>query len=236
MALKDDLEARVDELLTVTWDVRDGQVVPEDTDVVLKDGGVNLKAVYLYADLADSTVLARDFNRRTAARVIRSYLAVMSRLITHHGGAIRSFDGDRVMGIFVGSSKNTSAAKCGLRMHWAFLNIVRPRVEAKFPKLKEGGYTLEHTAGIDFGDVFIVRAGIRGSNDLISIGRPPNIAAALSDRRYAPYRTYMTKDVYDNLHESAKYSAGGENMWRAVKATIKSRDMTLYRSNWWVAP
>ena len=115
MGFADELSTSVNEILTVTWNIRDGQVVPSTEDVALKDGAVKLQAVYLYADLADSTTLARDFDRQTAARVVRAYLSVMSKVIRKNDGAIRSFDGDRVMGIFVGSSKNTAAAKCLLQ-------------------------------------------------------------------------------------------------------------------------
>lgn len=211
--------------------MRDGNVVPETADVNLSNGAVRLEAAYLYADLADSTTLARDFNRQTAARVVRSYLHVMSKLIRTYGGEIRSFDGDRVMGIFIGDAKRTNAAKCCLKMHWAFLNIIRPSVEAKRPALKKGGYTLEHCAGVDIGEVLIVRAGVRGSNDLINIGAAPNIAAVLSDIRNPPYRSYITKAVYDRLRKDAKFS-DGTNMWESRSIKIKNRSTAIYRSSY----
>jgi adenylate cyclase len=233
MALKDDLEQRVDKILSVQWSIRDGTVVPETESVVLDNGAVKLEAAYLYADLADSTTLGRDFDRRTAARVVRSYLHVMTRLIKDHGGEIRSYDGDRVMGIFVGTSKRTSAAKCALKMNWTLLNILRPRINAKYPNLSSHGYTLEHSAGIDVGEVLIVRAGVRGSNDLISIGAAPNIAARLSDVRESPYRSFITAGVYEELHKSAKYGKDGRNMWESRTLTVKGKLMKVYRSNWW---
>jgi adenylate cyclase len=153
MALKDDLMTRVNEILSVQWDIRDGQVVPATADVKLSNGAVKLEAAYLYSDLADSTTLARDFDRRSAARVVRSYLHVMTKLVGQYGGAVRSFDGDRVMGIFVGDSKRSNAAKCCLKMNWAFENIIRDRVESKLPGLRRGGYTLEHSSGVDVGEV-----------------------------------------------------------------------------------
>jgi uridylate cyclase len=107
-------------------------VVPNRDDVNLSNGAVRLEAAYLYADLADSTTLARDFDRRTAARAVRSYLRVMSRLIKEHGGAIRSFDGDRVMGIFIGDAKRSNAVKCALKTNWAFLNILGPESKPKY--------------------------------------------------------------------------------------------------------
>jgi adenylate cyclase len=231
MALKSELESKVTEVLTVPWNVRDGQVIPETADVNLRDGAVRMEAVYLYADLADSTSLARDFDRRTAARVVRAYLHVMSRLITNLGGDVRSFDGDRVMGIFIGNSKRSAAAKCGLKMNWAFKNIVRPQVEVKYPSLKQAGYTLEHSAGVDIGNVLFVRAGIRGSNDLISIGEAPNIAARLSDLREAPYRTFITQGIYARLAEESKLSKGVD-MWERRTLAIKGKDYVVYRSSY----
>jgi class 3 adenylate cyclase len=232
MALKADLETQVGEILTVAWDTTDGRVVPETGDVKMKDGAVKLEAAYLYADLADSTTLAKNFDRRTAARVVRSYLRVMSRLVSEFGGEIRSFDGDRVMGIFIGDSKRTNAATCCLKMNWAFLNIVKPKVEAKLPILAKNGYTLGHSAGVDVGEVLIVRAGIRGENDLISIGAAPNIAAMLSDLRESSYRSFITGDVYGQLNASAKYDADGIDMWKLRSTSIKRKNVYRSRYSW----
>ena len=231
MALKAGLQSKVTEILTVNWNIRDGNVVPVTKDVNLSNGAVRLEAAYLYADLADSTTLARDFDKRTTARVVRAYLHVMSKIVRQYGGEIRSFDGDRVMGIFIGDSKCSNAATCCLKMHWAFLNIIRPTVETKRPALKKGGFTLEHCAGVDVGEILVVRAGVHGSNDLISIGAAPNIAAVLSDIRVPPYRSYITKDVYDRLRKNAKY-ADGKDMWQARSLTVKNRVMRGYRSSY----
>ena len=58
-----------------------------------------------------------------------------------------------------------------------------------------------NTAGVDMGQVLVVRAGVRGSNDLISIGAAPNVAARLSDCREAPYRSFITAAVFDKMAE-----------------------------------
>lgn len=234
MGLKTELETRVSTILSTPWSIRDGTVVPSTDGVNLSNGAVKLEGVYLYADLADSTTLARDFDRRVAARVVRTYLHVMSRLVKHHGDEIRSFDGDRVMGIFIGDYKRTTAAKCCLQMRWAFTEIVRPKIEAKYPSLGAGGYTLEHSAGADLGEVLIVRAGVRGSNDLVSIGGAPNIAATLSDIRDLPYRSFITSGVYDKMAEEAK-TASGRAMWSSASIPIKGKTTAIYRSTWgWV--
>lgn len=231
MGLRADLEARVNNILTVSWNLRDGEVVPDTEDVNLSDGAVKLEAAFLYADMADSTTLARDFDRRTAARVIRSYLYVMSKLIVELDGVIRSFDGDRVMGIFIGDRKRSNAAKCCLKMNYVFKEVLRPLVEEQYPKLKEGGYILEHTAGVDMGEALMVRGGVRGTNDLVAIGAAPNIAAKLSSLREAPYRSFITEAVYARLNDSPKFS-NGTDMWQFRTLTVKGKTISLYRSSY----
>jgi class 3 adenylate cyclase len=70
---------------------------------------------------------------------------------------------------------------------------------------------MKHGVGIDTGAAMIVRGGVRGSNDLVSIGSAPNIAAKLSEKRSGK-TIYISKAVYDNMADVAKYS-NGTNMW-----------------------
>src|ERR1700731_581351 len=128
MGLADDITTAVARVVSTPWVIRNGTVVPVTENVTLKDGAVLVDAVYLYADMSDSTGLARDFPRETAGKVIRAYLDATCRVIRAEHGEIRSFDGDRVMAIFMGSLKNTTAARTGLKIHHAVSNIVRPAV------------------------------------------------------------------------------------------------------------
>lgn len=237
MGTAGDVRANTDAILGMAWNRRTGQVVPKTDDVALKNGAVDLEAVVLYADLAKSTKLVRAFPRTTAAKIVRAYLSAMTRLITHHGGEIRSFDGDRVMGVFVGSNKNTSAAKCALRMNWALTKVLRPKAEAKFPSLKKNGFVLEHCVGVHRSDLLVVRGGIRDNSDLVFIGTAPNIAAKLSDTRNAPYRSYITWQVYNHLSKSAKIDAKtGRNFWEKRTLTLAGESWPCYRSSWWWGP
>lgn len=212
MALKDDLSNEVQSILNQTWNIRDGQVVPTTDDVALAGGAVRLDATILYADLADSTELAMRYDKRVAAKVFKSFLTTSSRIIRLRDGHIRSFDGDRVMGIFIGGSKNSNAAKCALNINYAFLKIVKPALLEKYPNLENGSYKLAHCVGVDTSEVLVVRGGVRKNSDLVWVGRAPNIAAKLSGIRNSPYHSYITASVYDNMNDKSKFS-DGVNMW-----------------------
>jgi class 3 adenylate cyclase len=229
MAIADDIKADIDGVLSATWDIRDGQVVPESEDVALSGGGVKLDATMLYADLADSTQLAM-WDRRVAARIFKAFLAGASRLIRHKGGHIRSFDGDRVMGVFVGDAKNTNAAICALQINWMFRKVLKPKFEAKYTKLADGTYTLAHATGVDRSEVLVVRGGIRNNNDLIWVGRAPNVAAKLSALREPPFYSFITSDVFDPSNSSARTSKSGKAMWE--KRTWNGPVSDVYRSEW----
>lgn len=102
------LKDRVDTLFGTNFEQRDGRVVPATGDVVLKNGAVKIEAAFLYSDLAGSAKLSKSCPWSTTAKIIRAFLDCSSRLIIKHGGHVRSFDGDRVMGVFIGDSKNSN--------------------------------------------------------------------------------------------------------------------------------
>jgi len=235
MALEDDIVSDVNDILSQTWNVRDGVVVPEMSDVALAGGAVRLTATMLYADLVDSTALAM-YDRRVAARVFKSFLASSARIIRARGGYIRSFDGDRIMGVFLGDSKNSSAAKAALNINYVFLKLIKPKLEAKYDVFRNDTYTLGHCVGIDTSEVLVIRGGIINNNDLVWVGRSPNVAAKLSSIRSSPYNSWVTDAVFDSMSDDAKTGSEGQAMWEQRINVPAIPGGVGYRSNWWWKP
>ncbi len=233
MALSDDLRKEVDGVINQAWDVRDGEVVPTTDKVALAGGGVKLEATMLYADLADSTEIAM-WDRRVAAKLFKAFLACASRLIRAQGGELRSFDGDRVMGVFLGNSKNTSAAKCALQINWAFINLIKPKFETQYEVMRNGTYKLAHCTGVDTSEVLVVRAGIRNNNDLIWVGSSPNVAAKMSAFRDGPYFSFISGAVYDRLSPEAKVT-NNQSMWEE-RVWNSGPIKRVFRSHWTWSP
>jgi adenylate cyclase len=232
MALLDDLRNDVQGIINKPWNTRKGQVVPDSTSVALAGGAVELAATFLYADLANSSKMAKELDRRIAAKILKSFLATTARLVRYHGGTIVSFDGDRILGIFVGDLKNTKAAKCALQIKYTVKEVIRPKFE-KYESVRNASFIIKHGVGVDTGTVLAVRAGARGDNDLIWIGRAPNLAAKLSDLRESTYHTFITSTVYNKMADSSKY--GGQNntnMWESRTWTFLDDRISVYRSSW----
>lgn len=128
MGMKADLESEISKIFSKTWTFRDGQKVPEPSDIQLENHGVRIDATVLYADLADSTDLVDTYPDYFAAEVYKAYLTCALRVINKNGGEITAFDGDRVMAVFIGDRKNTRAATTALQINWAVQNILNPKL------------------------------------------------------------------------------------------------------------
>lgn len=226
--LGDDLTNEVRQIFADQWTERDGQKVPEADDVALGNDAVNLTGTVLYADLSDSTDLVRKEAAHFAAEVYKSYLHCAAKIIRDCGGVITSYDGDRVMAVFIGNSKNSAAAKCGLKINWAVKNIVQPALKAQYT---DSSFKLQQTVGVDTSDFWVARTGVRGSNDLVWVGNAANYAAKMTNLG-PEYPTRISKAVYDMLNEKSKL--GGDpkrNMWRSLGSS--QFNTPIYGSTFW---
>lgn len=226
MSLKDDLEKKVKCIFSERWSERDGQVVPSSEDLKLGNDAVNLDGVVLYADMSESTKLVDSKKAFFAAEIYKAYLHCAAKIIRSEGGDVTAYDGDRIMAVFIGDSKNSSAARAALKINYARIKIVNPAIKSQYTNET---YQVKHTVGVDSCKLFIARTGIRGSNDLVWVGKAANHAANLC-RLSNDYPSTITNDVYNSLHDTVKYS-GGKAMWE--KFTWNDFGRIIYRSTWW---
>ena len=226
MDLKDDLSKEVRDILRLDWKEREGRKVPEAENVQLGNDAVMINGTVLYADLAESTKLVDESTRKFAAEIYKCFLICACRVINNNGGVITAFDGDRVMAVFIGDSKNTSAAKSALQIAYAVRHILVPEVRSNYTI---PSFTLGHSVGIDTGSLLVARTGIRGSNDLVWVGGAANWAAKFSGLREENYCSWISEPVFNTLNVSAKIGTDGRSMWEPRCWGSN----TIYRSNWW---
>lgn len=219
----------VRKIFATKWETREGRQVPDTEDIQLAgNDAVELEGTVLYADMADSTGLVDGYKPWFAAKIYKAYLIAACRIIRDEGGEITAFDGDRVMAVFIGSTKNSSAAKAALRINF-IVREINNTITTSYPKTS---YTLDHCIGIDTSKLFVARTGIRNSNDLVWVGRAANYAAKLSAINEPGYGTYITEAVYTKLNDTSKFGGSPRrNMWE--RRTWSEKGITIYRSNWW---
>lgn len=209
MSFEDDLKKDVRSFFRTAWEVTDGRVIPASEDIGLGNKAKKIDVAILYADMADSTNLVKNFKPTYAAEIYKSFLYTCCKIILRNGGELISFDGDRIMGAFIGDGKNSAAAKCALNIRWGIQMI-----QAEHNDYYKGkGIQINHCVGVDGCEHHVARAGVRGGNDLIWIGNAANLAAKLAGERWASYYSIITSRIYSRLNDQSKYDGNGKNMW-----------------------
>jgi uridylate cyclase len=234
MPLLQEIHQGVRDILNTAWDIREGRVIPRTEDITLLGQGVEFDGTVLFSDLAESTTLGTDFQRRTAAKVFKAFLYSCTKIVTERGGRITSFEGDRVMGVFMGDTKNTDAATSALRINYVMQKVLSPILNEYFTSLREQGFQIEQGTGIDSARILAVRAGQRNANDLVWVSKATSFAARLSGIREDPYRTFIGEEVFNKMHDSVKITGNPQvSMWEARVFDWRGEKRRIYRSSYY---
>lgn len=225
MSLVEDYSKNVEEIFKQKWDTEHNETVPEPGDFRLSNGARQLNGTVLYADLDDSTNLVDSHPPGFAAKIYKAYLSCAAKVIKSEGGEITAYDGDRIMAVYIGDSKNSSAARSALKINYAVNKIINPILKECYPNTN---YRVKQVVGIDTSELFVTSIGIRGSNDLVWVGRAANYAAKLCSLS-PDYPSRITEAVYNQLPESLKYTNDRSLVWKSATWNDMN-NVRIYRS------
>jgi class 3 adenylate cyclase len=232
MTLSEDLKSKVRQVMESQWSVKQANTVPYASSLTLTGIVAKLDATVVYADMRSSSKLVDELSQRAAGKIYQAFLYSLARIITSNGGEITAYDGDRVMGIFIGDSKETMATKSALMINYAVSNILRPMLEGHFKSLGWPGFQISHCVGIDTGSFLAVKAGLRDANDIVWIGRPPNLAAKLSEVRQINQSTYISNEVFMALDSWIKISSVNKvPLWERKIFEYIDEKLTIYSTD-----
>ena len=230
MALRTDISNKVNSYFDEPYKVETTTIVP-DTDyskLTFGNKGLTSELAFLYVDIRKSSELHNTYGYADAARIYQSFHEICVRIINHNNGKIRSFDGDRVMGVFSGKSKCTSAVKSAMNIRYCVDEFLSKKLKTP----------IEIGCGIDFGKILIIKVGKgrdENNKDLVWVGQASNYAAHLSG--YGNNSIIISRRTYDRMHCSVKWKdehSKEVNMWRSKNLTIKNnKQINVCTSNYY---
>jgi class 3 adenylate cyclase len=230
MSFAEDVEIEVKRIFREQWTVTAATVVPETDSIALESNVAKeiASGVVLYSDLKQSTALVESKSRGIAAEVYRTFLYGAAQIIRSEGGEITAYDGDRVMAVFMGTTPNADAAVAALKINHAVKKIINPALVAQYGAQ---AYQVSHVTGVDASPLFVARAGVRGDNDLVWIGRAANYAAKLTEMT-SGVASYITGAVFDAMGDRAKLGGNPERSMWEERTWTSMNGMRIFRSNW----
>lgn len=163
------------------YDLHDAQVMPKLENLHLGEAR-HLNAVILYIDLRGSTKMSQSLDLEAQLVVLHTYLATITRLVKESGAFIEKYTGDGIMAIYP-ESEQMSADVIVSTAYEVAISVILTVKEVLNPVFKKNkSTTVACAAGMDYGSVLLARTGIRGENDLVTIGAPANLAAKIEDK------------------------------------------------------
>ena len=229
MTFKEDLAAKVRELTCEAWgEIPSGYAVPTPGDLTFGNTGRRLNACILYADICGSTAMVNDLTDTLAAEYYKAYLHCAAKIIKRNDGEITAYDGDRVMAVFLGDSKEEDAVGAALELSYAVDEIINPEFSGLY---KTAHRRLRHTVGIDSSAVLVSKTGVRVDSDLVWVGPAANYAAKLNsfDGLDSDYPIRVTHEVFEALSRTCLVGSLGEPIWQGPYTNFAPRKH--YRTN-----
>lgn len=229
MTFREDLTAKVQEFVQESWgEVPNGHTVPAPEDLSFGNTGRRLNACILYADICGSTAMVDDLVDTRAAEYYKSYLHCAAKIIKRNGGEITAYDGDRVMAVFLGDSKEDAAVRAALELSYAVDEVINPAFSALYTTSHR---QLRHTVGIDASTVLVSKTGVRIDSDLVWVGPAANYAAKLNsfDGLDPDYPIRITREIFAALSRTCLVGSGNQPMWEGPYSNFDPR--RHYRTN-----
>lgn len=232
---KDTLEKKVKSIFDETFTQNDIEDVPDIEDKRLTHGATGLKGefAFLYADLRGSSAYTDEHRLQTIAKIYKAFHHCAVESIKSKSGRIRSFDGDRVLGVFGGKRKVNNAVEAAKLIIGCEQDILAPMVKKKY-----GNDSFEIGVGIATGDTLVVKAGVgydKNNRDLVWIGDPPNLGAKLSDKASNPHSIYICSNTKGKLLEKNEFETKNgqkKSKWEIVVTKFADKSVVVYKSSY----
>ena len=215
-------------ILNTDWKRCEKKFVPSPQNIALTNEAGVLEGAVLYADMKGSSDLVHNYKDFFAAEMYKSFLTAVCEVIRNNSGEITSFDGDRVMAVFVGDCKCSNAAKTALQI----CAIVRKINELVAGQYSTTTYRIDYAVGVDVSDLFVVRTGVRGDNDLAWIGDAANVAAKLSEIRDPDSKSFISGRMFERINDDSKYSTATKEKCMWVLTQKELLGQKVYGSTW----
>ncbi len=228
MSLLEDIKTTTDTFFNHDFTIAETSIVPSTdySKLTFGNNGLTAELTFLFIDIRKSSELHETYGEIGAAKIYQSFHDMNVRIINNRDGQVRSFDGDRIMGIFSGGRKNNNAVEAALNIRYAITEVLNKKLPSD-KKINIG-------IGIDTGEVLITKVG-RGrndsNNDLVWVGKACNYASHMCNE--SENKIYISPTVFSYLQKTNKV-ADGKDMWEKVIMTLKNKKListycTTYR-------
>jgi adenylate cyclase len=227
------LENTVRDYLDGDYEVTETEVIPSIEQVAFGKKAKKIKLCAFCIDMRKSSDLLTIHQKQTCGKIHKAFLTVVSQLVIDLGGEIRSFNGDGLLAFWPANLKSDigKAVQAAMKIKWL--------LDIKLSPLFEQYEKIDFGIGIDWGEVYIVRAGISrnsNNNDLVFIGSCVNFSTAIANQARGPNHVEISRSTYENLPDECVKGKQGEqlvDMWNDGQIEWKGSTWPTKLTSWY---
>lgn len=158
---------------------------------------------FLYADIRGSADSDAAHRTHTNVKIYRIFHYAAAELIEQFQGEIRSFDGDRVLGVFSGEDAPSQAVACALEMERLMNNTLQEAIKKAEPNIY-----FQVGIGIATGEVAVIRLASNRKGESVAdyawVGDAANFGAHLSDGAVGNKPIYICNDTFEKINDALR--------------------------------
>lgn len=219
--MKKEIEDKVKDIINTEMDVTDVTYVPdlENSKLTFGNTGLRFEATTLFIDMRGSTKTLNKHNRRSVAKIHKAYFHTIVSIVKSLSGEVRSFNGDGMLCFFQGTTKVTLTNAVIAAMQ---IKYMLSSDESNVKKSLEKYSSIDFGIGIDDGEILCTKVGLSGTNnrDLVWIGNAVNKSVKIGDTLKAYEHIGISRYVYENLLDKAKYHITKDHWGNEVKVNM----------------
>ncbi len=228
-----DLENKIKDYMDGDYEIVETETIPSPENVAFGKKAYKIKLTAFCIDLRNSTKLLNVHDKQTCGKIHKSYLTIASKIITENGGQLRSFNGDSVLAFWPAKLKIDieNSVSTAMQLKWA--------LDIRYSKYFESYSKIDFGIGIDWGDVYIVKAGLPkndNNNDLVFLGMCVNYASFIAKQAKGPNHVEISQACYANLSDKillGKDTLGmTKNIWIDGNITWKGKTYSTKCTAW----
>lgn len=233
MGLKDDIRNKVKSIVSENFTTTDITYVPkiDDTKLTFGNTGLKFKATTLFVDMRGSTATLNRHNKKTVAKIHMSYFHAIVKIANGNNGHVRSFNGDSALIFFEGNTKKSisDAILTAMRIKYMLSDSTNG-----INNLLKAYSEINFGIGVDYGEILCTKVGVGGEHnrDLFWIGNCVNKSTVIGDGCQAPKHIGISKHVYDNLLDDAKYITEKDGWGNDRKVDIWTQSTFEYNGSY----
>jgi adenylate cyclase len=228
-----EIESTVSDYLQGDYEVTDAKVIPSVDDVPFGKQAKKMNMCVFFIDLRKSTDLLFLHEKQTAGKIHKAFLYTAATIVRNYDGYIRSFNGDSLLAFWPAFYKS-QINRCVKTAQ-----IIKWLLDVKLSPLFEKYEKIDFGIGIDWGEVFIVKAGLprdTNNNDLIFMGRCVNYAVAIGEQAKGPCHVEISISTFQNLEDEMIYAekeGKKVNMWQDGSLEWQEKKYETKLTSWY---